>query len=260
MISRPTSMIHAVETVRKRRLYEEVAGQLEALMHSGELREGDLLPPERELMQRFGVGRSAVREALFALKKMGLVAGGQGGRARVTSPSSSTVADSLSGAIGHLFSGPEGIRQFQDSRTFFEVGLARHAAWNATASDLAALRQALKANELALGDLASFERTDVAFHHAIVSIACNPIFESIHQVMFSWLTEQRRTTLVAPRQQDLAYKAHEQISAAIHARDVDRAERMMRDHLEQVTRVYWKQRGADYERLRRDRRIRRKAG
>ena len=249
-------MAFTQDAVHKRRLYEEIARRLETLIHSGELREGELLPTERELMQRYGVGRSAVREALFSLKAMGLIAVTQGSRARVTSPSSSTVVESLSGPIKYLLSEPEGIRQFQDARAFFEVGLARHAAWFADDDDLAQLHDALRANEQSLGDLAGFERTDVAFHHAIARIARNPIFESVHQVMFAWLAEQRHTTLVAPRQQDLAYKAHEQISAAIHAKDADRAERLMRDHLLQVTEVYWKQMGSGNARLRRDRRIR----
>lgn len=259
MTSRPKLAAESSETVRKRRLYEDVASRLEALIHSGDLREGDILPTERDLMQRYGVGRPAVREAIFALKKMGLIDVAQGSRARVTSPSSSTVVDSLSGPIRFLLSEREGVEQFQEARIFFEVGLARHAALHASKDDLAAVQKALTANEQTLGDLSSFERTDVAFHHAIASIARNPIFESIHQVMFAWLTEQRRITLVAPRQQDLALRAHQQIYAAIAAHDPDRAERMMRDHLLQVTKIYWKHRGADHEPVRRDSRVRRQA-
>ena len=256
MTSTPKLAAVSNETVRKRRLYEEVAGRLEALIHSGDMREGDLLPTERDLMQRYGVGRPAVREAIFALKKMGLIDVAQGSRARVSSPSSSTVVDLLSGPIRYLMSEKEGVEQFQEARIFFEVGLARHAALHASGDDLAAVQKSLRANERALGDLSNFERTDVAFHHAIASIARNPIFESIHQVMFAWLTEQRRTTLVAPRQQDLALRAHQQIYAAIAARDPDRAERMMRDHLLQVTKMYWKHRGAGHEPVRRDGRVR----
>ena len=108
-------------------------------------------------------------------------------------------------------------------------------------------------------DSAAMKLVQNPIHHAIASIARNPIFESIHQVMFAWLTEQRRITLVAPRQQDLALRAHQQIYAAIAAHDPDRAERMMRDHLLQVTKIYWKHRGADHEPVRRDSRVRRQA-
>ena len=72
--------------IRRRKLYEEVVVRLEAMIHEGELNPGDLLPSERELMLHFGVGRPAIREALFALHRMGLVIVANGERPRVSSP------------------------------------------------------------------------------------------------------------------------------------------------------------------------------
>jgi GntR family transcriptional repressor for pyruvate dehydrogenase complex len=63
----------ARSTVRRRRLYEDVASGLEAMIREGALIAGDALPSERELTVQFGVGRTAVREALFHLQKMGLI-------------------------------------------------------------------------------------------------------------------------------------------------------------------------------------------
>ena len=59
--------------IRRRKLYEEVALRIEELIREEQLDPGDQLPSERELMATFGVGRSAVREALLSLQKMGLV-------------------------------------------------------------------------------------------------------------------------------------------------------------------------------------------
>ena len=50
------------------------------------VRSGGRLPSEKELMERFGVGRPAVREALFILQQQGLVEIASGARARVTAP------------------------------------------------------------------------------------------------------------------------------------------------------------------------------
>jgi len=259
MTLRPKDLGTSSDIVRRRRLYEEVASRIEAQIISGVCRAGDALPSERELMARYGVGRPAVREALLALKKMGLVSITQGGRAQVATPNSDTLVATLSGAAHQFMSVPNGVRQFQEARCFLEVGLARHAASNATESDLDALRDALNLNREARGDLAAFERTDVEFHHAIVLIAKNPIFEALHQAMATWLTEQRHITLQAPRQHELALRAHEQIYLAIKDRDPDRAERMMRDHLHNVAKMYWKQLETANERLRGDSRVPTKA-
>src|SRR5215471_18628149 len=129
--------------IRRRRLYEEVAGRLEGMIQEGHYSPGDQLPSERELMKQFGVGRPAVREALFALQKMGLVAVSSGERARVTRPTPKVVVESLSGAARHLLAAPDGVRHFQEARSFFEIGLARHAATHASDADIAELKAAL---------------------------------------------------------------------------------------------------------------------
>ena len=72
--------------IRRRRLYEEVALRIEEMIREGRFEVGDSLPAERELMAELGVGRSAVREALASLARMGLVSVNSGERARVTAP------------------------------------------------------------------------------------------------------------------------------------------------------------------------------
>jgi GntR family transcriptional regulator, sialic acid-inducible nan operon repressor len=236
--------------IRRHRLYEEVASHLEAMIQDGVFAAGDQLPSERALMQQFGVGRTAIREALFALQKMGLVALSSGERARVTEPTPTVVIESLSGSARQMLSQPDGVRHFQQARDFFEVGLARHAAVGATEADLRLLAEALAENKASIGDVRRFEATDVGFHYVLAVIPRNPIFLAIHQAMAEWLTEQRRITLRSPAQNELAYRAHEQIYKAIAARDANRAERLIRAHLGQVSALYWKMLEGDHERLR----------
>jgi DNA-binding FadR family transcriptional regulator len=223
--------------VRRRKLYEEVADQLERMIRDGEYAPRDQLPSERELMRQFGVGRPAIREALFHLRKMGLVEIRSGERARVTQPTPKVVIDALAGTARHMIAAPGGVHDFQDARIFFEVGLARHAARQASDEDIASFRQALEANRQSIGDMKRFERTDVAFHYVLAVIPRNPIFTAIHAALAEWLLEQRRTTL-APGEDLKAYQAHRSIYEAVLARDPDRAERAMRDHLNHVARRY----------------------
>src|SRR5262249_21615119 len=62
-----------LQLVEVQRLYEQVAEQIGNLIHAGEFRVGDRLPPERELAKTLGVSRPVVREAMIALEIAGLV-------------------------------------------------------------------------------------------------------------------------------------------------------------------------------------------
>lgn len=230
--------------LKRSRLFEQIADALEQRIQRQELPAGAELASERDLMKEFGVGRTAVREALFHLQRMGLVDLRPGARARVAAPTTEALMLSIAGSARYLLSAPDGIRHFQDARLLFETGLARDAARIATDADIGNLRNALKANEDAIGDLRRFEETDVGFHYAIAIIPKNPIYTALHAAILEWLVDQRRVSLVYPGQNRLAYAAHAEIFEALAARDPERAARSMRAHLEQITAHYWKVREA----------------
>src|SRR5262249_46284340 len=139
-----------IRPVRRRKIYEELVDQLVEAILSGKAPPGTLLPSERELVEQFGVGRSSVREALFALQKMGLIVLSNGERASVVEPTSAALVGELGGPVRYYLSRPSGVRDFQGAREFLEAGLARHAARHATKADIARLAAALAANREAL--------------------------------------------------------------------------------------------------------------
>lgn len=230
----------AFEPVLRRRLYQEVADRIEHLIRAGDLPEGESLPSERELMERFGVGRPAIREALLSLQQQGLVVVGNGERARVTHPDADRLIGALSGAAQVYLSRPDGVRHFQAARTLFEAAIARDAARNATEADIAAIALALQANGDSRGDAAAFEASDVAFHLQIVRTTGNPLLTGVHQALTGWLTEQRSVSLTAQGAEASAFGFHERIFAAIAAHDPDAAEAAMRAHLDAVAAFYWR--------------------
>ncbi len=232
----------AVRPVKRRRLSDDVRAEIERLIASGAYAPGDLLPSEREFMERFGVGRPAIREALFGLQKTGLVALTSGARACVTAPSADRIIFELSGAAKYFLSTDEGERAFQDARMFFEIGLARNAAMNATAEQIAQLARALEANAAAMDNIDDFQRTDVAFHHQLAVISGNPIFRSIHDAIEAWLLQQRKVSLMIPGALRTAHRFHRQIYKAVAAHDPERAEAAMRSHLRSVAEYYWRAR------------------
>ncbi len=245
-VKSPFHALLAVKPVERRKVSDEVASRLEALVRDGTLTTGDQMPAERDLMRTFGVGRPAVREALFRLKRMGLVELRNGERARVTSPTPSVLLDELSGAARMLLAQPRGNEHFQEARALFEVGVAEHAARVRRVRDLEKLRAALAANAAAIGDPERFERTDVAFHYALTQITGNPIFVAIHDSIVEWLTEQRTVALRVEHADRLAFAGHRRIFAAIESGEPAAAAAAMRRHLREVAALYWKsQRRAD---------------
>lgn len=225
--------------IRRRKLYEEVALRIEQMLTEGRFTPGDQLPSERELMEEFGVGRSAVREALLTLQRMGLVAVSSGERARVLSPSPGAIVGELAGAARLLLAQPGGVERFQQARALFEIGIARLAAQIATDDDLARLAEALEANRASMDDHARFQRTDVAFHFALAQVPNNSIFTSLHEALVAWLTEQRAISGLAPGAAEDAYAAHARIYRAVAAHDPIAAETAMHEHLQAVSARYW---------------------
>ncbi len=228
-----------VFTIKRDRLSDQIARSIEEMIIRGEVKIGDALPSERELMERYGVGRPAVREALLWLDKKGLIAVSSGERARVTAPNPQDLLDHFSGAALLLVSSPEGMQAFQQTRLFTEVALARDAARNATDADLAELGELLKANQASSSDTAVFARTDDAFHFGIARISRNPLIIALYNSVLTVLQNQRHTSLIHPEALQAAIACHTRVYEAIAARDPDRVEAEMRRHLSDVETFYW---------------------
>jgi len=231
-----------IHAIKRYRLFDHIAEHLAQMIYSGELKVGDALPSERELMERFQVGRPAVREALLWLNKKGLISVSGGERARVTEPNPKDILDQLSGAARFLLSQPQGVQLFQQTRILVEVALAREAARIASDTQIAELRDLLEAN-LSSTDIPGFVQTDDSFHFAIARVLSNPVINALYDGVLELLQDQRHTSLQDPRALVAARACHEAIFAAIVAHDPDGAEAAMRRHLQDVETFYWAVRG-----------------
>lgn len=229
--------------IKRHRLSDQIAGHLEQMILSGELTIGDILPSERDLMERFQVGRPAVREALLWLSKKGLISISGGERARVTEPNPMELVEHLSTAALLLVSRPEGMQVFQQARLFTEVALTREAAKNANEQELSELEKLLVANEAAADDIEEFARTDDEFHFGIARISHNSLVNTLYNSVLAVLQNQRYTSLKHPKALAAASACHRRIFDAIVAQDPDLAEIEMRRHLGDVETYYWTVRG-----------------
>jgi DNA-binding FadR family transcriptional regulator len=225
--------------LRRDRLSDQIARDIEERIVAGELSIGDSLPSERDLMAHYGVGRPAVREALLWLNKKGLLAVSNGDRARVSEPDPKELLNLLSGAAKMLVARPQGIRLFQQTRRFVEAAIAREAAMCATDQQISRLEKLLVANEEAKSDLQAFARSDDDFHYGIAATVRNPLVSALYQAVLELLEEQRRISLSHPQALKKAMASHRKLFEAIRDRDPDRAEAEMRAHLDTVEQTYW---------------------
>ena len=228
-----------VEQVRRKRLYEDVVEQIEGAIMRGELRPGDFLPAERELCDSFGVSRTAVRGALFALHQSGLIDLENGRRARVVEPSAERMIDDLAGPAKFVLSRPDRLRQLQEARMLFEGFLARLAATKATDEQVAAIKAALDANGACIGDDEGFVETNIAFHLEIARVSGNVFLDSLHTAVQKWLEEHRRVAIKKEGAAARAFARHLEVFNAIRDHDPDAAEAAMCAHLQESIDAYW---------------------
>lgn len=216
------------------RAADTVVRQLSAKIQSGEYSDGTALPPERLLMEEFGISRTVVREAVQSLSKQGLLEARPRHRPIVRKPGYDAAISAMESVVSHLLTNAGGVKNLFDTRILVEAALTRQAAQDAHRDDIAALKAALMANEAAIGDSEEFYRTDRAFHALLYEIPRNPVFPALHRAYVTWLAPQWSQMPRLPERNRDNHDAHVQIFNGILMRDPDAAEAALRAHLEQA--------------------------
>ena len=233
----------AGERISRRKLSHEVHERLLARIRSGEFRVGCWLPSERNLMQSFGVGRPAVREALQSLERMGLIAIVHGEGAQVLPLSAEKVITQISEATMHLLSGSNDLLEdLKEARLQFEVGMARMAAQKATPAQIDQLRLLLEEHKASLHNPDRFLATDIAFHRGIAAISGNSIYMAVSQAMLQWLEQFYHEAVRAPGTENTTLNEHVKLFECIADHNPDAAVMALTEHLTRANTHYSPQR------------------
>lgn len=218
--------------VRTARLYEQIVQQIEDSILKGALKPGDQLPAERELAQRFGVSRTAVREAVKALREKGLVEAYSGRGTFITDGTSQAIRQSLDLIIkiGQI----EGLVHLAELRGILEPEIAALAAVRTQAQDIIAMREASAIMERSLEDPESYIEADLDFHLALAEAAANPLILSLTDSIVGLLREQRIRIFKVKGGPERGQYHHKRILQAIEQRDPEQARQAMKAHLEQI--------------------------
>jgi GntR family transcriptional regulator, transcriptional repressor for pyruvate dehydrogenase complex len=218
--------------IERRKTYQLVAERLTEEISSRTLKPGDLLPPERELVSAFGVGRSSVREALRILESRGLIEGRGNGTFAV-----STLRNPLNQGLHLLLAADEAdAKELFEVRRILEGESAALAATRRTNADLRAMQTALAAMEAGLGSEESFIEADLRFHLRLAQATRNRVVMHLMHAIRDLLQRSLSSSYHIPGSPERAIDFHRLILEAIAAKRPDEARERMHEHVTRVER------------------------
>lgn len=220
---------------------ELLAARIRGQIIRGELKEGDSLPAESELMDTFGVSRPTLREAIRVLEMESLLRmrrGSKGG-ALVTAPDP-TVAARAVGVLLQL----RGVtlRDIHEARTMIEPMAARHIAESKDGSAvLATLHSRNEASRVSVRDFREFPHHSWGFHRGLVEGTRNQTLAVLWQTIadiIELLVTSRYTRPMGPAeaaeqitQNQRSVRANDRLLKLLESHDADGAERYWTKHL-----------------------------
>lgn len=225
--------------IKPKKIYEEVSEILYEKIRAGELKPGDRLDSVEQLAEQLQVSRSAIREALSALKAMGLIDIKQGSGTFVKNTQSTQLDFPLSTAI---LTNKQDISHLLEVRKIIEVGAAASAAIHRTEEDIQSMMRILDEMKQVQGDGELGEKVDFQFHAAISIASQNPllatILDQVSGLMIETMKETRRIWLYSKKiTSEKLYDEHMQIFHAIKQQNEELAKHAMASHLNNVEKV-----------------------
>ncbi|WP_323032454.1 FadR/GntR family transcriptional regulator [Paracoccus sp. (in: a-proteobacteria)] len=202
---------------------------LNRIVDSG-ARPGTSLGTEAELLQQFGVSRPTLRESLRILEAQGVLELRPGPKGGIL------VAETRIEVLAHTLSvllRLNGISfgAILRARFAIEPVLARGAAVNGTEENFRAMDETIERLEAAGDDVQAIYRENRAFHNLIASAARNPVLEVFWSSIRILASGEGAGLRYSERNRRGIIAAHKQIVAALRARDADKAESLILEHL-----------------------------
>jgi len=224
------------ETVRRDKVYEGVAKQIERLILK-KLQPGDKLPSERDLAETLGVSRSSIRDAIRSLELMGMVEPRQGAGTIVLQISSDSLVNPLANARKRK---EELVAELLDFRKMLEPPLAERAAIRVSPEELAEMEEILERQDEKLRNGESTIAEDTEFHYAIALASGNSVVRKVLDTLMDLLRDSRERSLQVDGRPQKSLAGHRKILAALNRHDAEAAKLAMKRHIEDVEKMLLK--------------------
>lgn len=218
------------EPIKQVKVSTLIVDQIKSHIMGGNLKPGDVLPSERDLMKSFNVSRSSLREALKILDATGFIETAQRKRTRVKS----IVPDSFVEPIRPLLKEDlETVLEVHDVRRCLESWNAYYAAERATPDDIEGLRRNIESMEEKILNNQSLVDEDAAFHLAISSASHNKIQTHLMYSIYALIQETVGICYETNESRDIL-EEHRAVYQAIEDKNPDLARKEMNIHLDKV--------------------------
>ena len=212
------------------RLYQNVAEQIRTMILDGTLIPGDQLLPERQLAEKLGVSRSAVREALAFLSSQGFIKILPGSGTYIKKVK---IDDVIAPFTNVVLQEIDNVYDLLEARLILETGVVKLAVKRANQTDLRVLEKLVKDMAIDIKTGHNNDESDSQFHFALVRATHNPVIINLMTVLMGLMKEYygpSRKQLVE-KQMDLWSKQHSHIYEAVRDGDENAAVVAITEHL-----------------------------
>ncbi len=219
---------------------EQIAAQIRRYLEQQHLLPGERIGTEQRLAQEFGVSRPTLREALRLLSASQLIRVGRGraGGVFVARTPAEGMSRSLADSISLMLAAETvTLEELLDARLSLEVPIAGRAATNADAAVVAALDEAVAAQEGQRPGTTAFDAADVRFHHVLARACGNRVLLALTGWILEVLQPALCARIGAALEPGAVLDQHRAILRAVRRRQPAAAERAMRAHVEYLSAV-----------------------
>lgn len=210
---------------------DSTVSALSALIFTGTVGSGDLLPPEAELCKQLQVSRPTVREAIRILQSRGLVVSEHGVGIRVIDRTEQVASASIARMIARKGSSPQDVLEV---RLAIECQSAALAAKRATSADIDVILATIEKMADTPGEPDQNAQLDFEFHLRVAEASHNPILLMLVNTMSDVLFDTISATHALNPSLDIRLMRHTQVLFGIQQHDPERALQAMREHLEET--------------------------
>lgn len=222
-------------SAKSNKISEHIIEQIRKAIFEGQLKPGDRLPPERELMRNFKVSKATLREALRSLEVLGFleIRKGASGGPFVTEVDMKKAKESFANFL--LFKNLS-LKDLSEVRLILEPYIAEKAASAITEEDLKRLEKLNKECDYVLKNNIPIEsrKNEIEFHRIIGSVTGNPILMFVLDFVENLLIDTKEILQPGKEFSRKVLNSHKRIYKALLEKNSKKVREEMVKHIKEV--------------------------